>query len=694
MCESSAAPRPSRLRVFLKDFSGRLDDCDRSGELVRACLAVRSYDRTAGLRLLRIAKGRAGHSWEVRREAVLMLQRQLLLLPAARIAEHDFWFVQLGLKRREGILLPLHHEVLREGFCSRDVKEFVREWRRRLMRPAGLLEKFPSGQGAARWQYLAQGEYRLFLARYIFSAEEVVKRVLSRVRVTKGEDMPLAQDSDLIQAEARLAGEALPKYEARILRLLCDPAKIYWVSEQPDTALNSLVAYPRGSVVLVVKPPGSCLEFEIKRAGTPTSRPLSVTFEHKGENVPPSHRLQGGSLGWHLRFEARAAARFSRIYRAVHGKAPAISIIHCAKSIQTLPTAMGEHAIIEFLSSRELFGDGFEVMRDALRHCVRAAFDADDHGVRDLPGELGRTMNFLIQAWPGQAVQSGTSSLRLDRLAEYLSPHGAKRYFGVSLKQRAEPDHARELADQLFEEILGDFARPHHRSRSYSRYLTDVFARNRKRADHVFLALLRELGTFWGTLAAVKGYSNGESFVSRNIGLRSEWLGTQWRVGLRFMDQDDLHLPDPRLDDFSPGGLLEGMLLDQKYVSGSKSHPNPKSSLFALSQIYRVAPPVYAAGVRTLKQARMSAVKKTRVELKRNILLRDHFSPTFLERALKCDRLWAAYSRERECIGRDPTLVGQLLKRIYPATSEGGKMKQHAKALRQSAEHFFLNPNA
>ena len=655
---------------------------------------MRSYDRAAGLGLLFIARGRAGHTWEVRREAALMLQRQLLLLPPTRIAEHDFWFVKLALKRRKGIDLPLNRDVLREGFRARDVKKFVGEWRRRLKRPAGLLQRSPFGQCAARWQYLAEGEYRIFLARYLFSPEEVVNRVLSRVRVTKGEELPFPQDSDLIQAEARLAAKALPKYEARILKLLCDPAKIYWVSEQSDTAINSLVANPPGSVVLVVKPPGSCLEFEIKRAGTPTSRPLSVKFEHKGENVPPSHRLQGGSLGWHLRFEARAAARFSRIYRAVHGKAPAISIIHCAKSIQTLPTAMGEHAVIEFLSSRELFGDGFEAMRDALRHCVRAAFDADDHGVRDLPGELGRTMNFLIQAWPGQAVQSGTSSLRLDRLVDYLSPDGAKCYFGVSLKQRTELDYAREFADQLFEEILGDFSRPHHRSHSYRRYLSEVFAKNRRRADHVFLALLRELGTFWGTLAAVKGYSNGESFVSRNIGLRSERSCAQWRVGLRFMDQDDLHLPDPRLDDFSPDGLLEGMLLDQKYVSGSKNHPNPKSSLFALSQIYRVAPPVYAAGVRMLKQARKSAVKKTMVELKRNILLRDHFSPIFLTRALECDRLWARYSRERERIGKDPALIGQLLKRIYPVASEGGKMKQHAKALRESAEHFFLNPNA
>jgi hypothetical protein len=677
----------------LKDLSIRLERCTRPGELVRECLTLRSYDRTAGLQLLLVAKGRAGHTWEVRREAALMLQRQLLLLPPARIAEHDFWLVKLGLKRRKGIDLPLPRDVLREGFRARDVKGFVREWRRRLKRPAGLLARSSSDHSAVRWQYLAQGEYRVFLARYVFSPDEVANRVLSCVRVTKGEELPFHQDSELIQAEARLAVTALPKYEARILKLLCDPVKIYWVSEQPDTAINSLVAYPPGTVVLVVKPPGSCMEFEIKRAGTPTARPLSVKFEDNGEEVPPSHRLQGVSLGWHLRFEGRAGARFSRIYRIVHGRTPAIAVTHCAKSILTLPTAHGERPIIEFLSSRELFGDGFEAMRGALRHCVRAAFDADDYGVPDLPGELGRTMNFLIQAWPGQAVQSGTSSFRLDRLAEYLSPDGAKRYFGVSPRKSADPPDAREFGDQLFEDILGDFVRPRIRPRTYGRYLSEVFAKNRGRADRIYLDLLRELGRFWGTLAAVKGYSNGESFVSRNIGIRSAWVNSRWRVGLRFMDQDDLHIPDPRLDDFSPVRLLKGMLLDQKFVQGSEGRPKPDSSLFALSRIYRVTSQVRAAGVGALRRARISAVRKTAVEMARNISLRDNFSPDFLKRTLTSDRLWGAYSQERDGSGPDRTLIDNLLKRFYPDAPED-RVKQHAKALRDSGEHFFLNPNS
>lgn len=661
--------------------------------MLRVCSLSRSYDQAASLTLMRIARDGREHSWEMRRAAALMLQRQLLLLPSKAIEEHDFWFVRLGLKRRKGIDEPLGCEVLREGFRTRDVKIFVRSWRRRLMHPSGLLDSFAGDLTLKRWQYLVQAEHRIFLARYLFSPDEVVARVLGCLRVTKGEEMPSTHDADLICAEARQAREAMPQYEARILELLCNPASVYWVSDETSKAIGSLVASPPGTVVVVVKPPGSQMEFEIKRTGMPASLPLSVVFARNDESVPPPHRLQGGSVGWHLRFEARAAARFSHVYRTVHGMAPAITITQVVKSIHTLPTSQGERSLVEFLGSPELAGDRFEWMRGALRQCVHAAFDADDFGVPSLPGELGRTINFLIQTWPGQAVQSNTSCFRLDQLARYLSPDGVKRYFGVSPRKSADPPDAREFGDQLFEEILGDFVRPRIRPRTYGRYLSEVFAKNRRRADRIYLDLLRELGRFWGTLAAVKGYSNGESFVSRNIGIRSAWVNSRWRVGLRFMDQDDLHIPDPRLDDFSPVRLLKGMLLDQKFVQGSKGRPKPDSSLFALSRIYRVTSQVRAAGVGALRRARISAVRKTALEMARNISLRDNFSPDFLKRTRTSDRLWGAYSQERDGSGPDRTLIDNLLKRFYPDAPED-RVKQHAKALCDSGEHFFLNPNS
>lgn len=498
------------------------------------------------------------------------------------------------------------------------------------------------------------------------------------------------QNAELIRAEARRASEEMPKYEARILKLLCDPARVYWVPEKPNSMLGSLVSNPRGTVVQVVKPPGSDLEFELKRTGLASSVPLSVAFERDGEEVPRSHRLQGGSMGWNLQFEARAAARFQAIYRLVHGVAPSIAITHCAKSIHNVPTKAGERPLIEFLSSPQLFGDGFEEMRRALRQAVAAAFHADDYGVAELPGEHGQTMNFLIQAWPGQAVQSNTSCFRLDRLAEYLSPQGARGYFNVSHEQSSEPAGAHEFGEMLLDEILGDYARPRVRAQTYGRFLSEVFTKNRRRADRIYLELLEELGRFWGTLASVKGYSNGESFVSRNVGIRSAWIDAKWRVGLRFMDQDDLHLPDASENDFSPERLLHGMLLDQSFVQGSKERPNERSCLFALSEIYRVTPQMRAAGLRALRAARTLAVQRTRRKLARSISLRDHFSPIFLKKSLACDRLWAAYARERGA-GEEGALIDKLLKRFYP---EGGGLQQHSKALRESGEHFFLNLNS
>ena len=72
------------------------------------------------------------------------------------------------------------------------------------------------------------------------------------------------------------------------------------MAREPATVINSLIQYPIGTVVLTVKPPGSCYEFEIKRAGAPGPLPISAVFERNGQHVPPAHRLHAASMGWHL----------------------------------------------------------------------------------------------------------------------------------------------------------------------------------------------------------------------------------------------------------------------------------------------------------------------------------------------------------------------------------------------------------
>ncbi len=95
--------------------------------------------------------------------------------------------------------------------------------------------------------------------------------------------------------------------------------KIFWVSDETSSAINSLVEYPLTTVVLVIKPPGSHYEFELKRAGR-RGNPLSVVFGRNGNRVPASHRLDGGSMQWLLRYEAGNGAKFSSIYRLVHDR--------------------------------------------------------------------------------------------------------------------------------------------------------------------------------------------------------------------------------------------------------------------------------------------------------------------------------------------------------------------------------------
>ena len=68
--------------------------------------------------------------------------------------------------------------------------------------------------------------------------------------------------------------------------------------------------------------------------------------------------------------------------------------------------------------------------------------------------------------------------------------------------------------------------------------------RNRARANAVYVSLLKQIGTMWGTLLALRGYSFGESFVARNVGLRTIWSQGEWCVRLVFQDHDNLVLPD------------------------------------------------------------------------------------------------------------------------------------------------------
>ncbi len=151
---------------------------------------------------------------------------------------------------------------------------------------------------------LSRYECKISVARYLFTPEEVVERIIGQLRTSKGvPDLDRAQPSHISDDVAHTL-ELLPRYEAEILRRLSSAPIIYWVAEATSSEINSLVEYPLTTVVLVVKPPGSALEFEIKRAGRRRGPALGVVYERNGSIVPPPHRLDGGSMLSFLRHEA------------------------------------------------------------------------------------------------------------------------------------------------------------------------------------------------------------------------------------------------------------------------------------------------------------------------------------------------------------------------------------------------------
>jgi hypothetical protein len=143
---------------------------------------------------------------------------------------------------------------------------------------------------------LARHDCKLPLARYLFTPGEVVQRILDQLRISRG-----VQDLDMLAPafvpdELRHAIDLLPDYEARILKGLSRSSSIYWVAKDTSSEFNSLVEYPLTTVVVVVKPPGSELEFEIKRAGRKNPNPLNIVFARDRYTVPPSTRLGGDGM--------------------------------------------------------------------------------------------------------------------------------------------------------------------------------------------------------------------------------------------------------------------------------------------------------------------------------------------------------------------------------------------------------------
>jgi hypothetical protein len=649
--------RSSRLssRNHLRDLlSLEFSEAHYAYDLFDEFLRQFTYDENFCLRLVTIAEQRTGVPWEIRRLAILMLEHQILKLHPDDLDGFDFLLNRLHLKQAPGRDGAVVSSVLKEGYTTTELRGYIPQFRCRLGRLNRVHvringEKTPD---AAIHDFieLSRRECKLTLGRYLFTPDEIVSEIHQQLQRTDGvRDLDTLQPQFIDDEIARAICD-LPDFEAHILKRLCENSDIYWVSNDTRSDINSMVEYPTTTVVLVIKLPGSDIEFEIKRAGRRGPQLLNVVYARDGYTVPPSHRLDGGSMQYLLRYEAQSASRFGIIYRLVHRTDAPIPGYIARSSIYAVPVRRMEAKTLTYFTEPQVFGKGFPEMRIAMEESVEAFAAEGFPTLPALPGDLGLSARFIGVAAPAQAILSGTSSFRLDKLAAYLSPKGPELYFREGLSVSYLAQDARHFADSIFEEILGEYCPPDVRYQSHGQYLSAAFriVENRARADRIYLSIMEQVAKMWGTLLAVRGHSRGESFVARNVGLKSYWDKGKWNVKIIFMDHDALIFPGRHTRDFHAHEALPCMIIDERYV-WARAHAElfPTSEIGYLQNIYRISPKLAAKGQAMADKALKAAYKTTQHELLTNHNLRAFFKEEFLERLLVWDTLVAGYLKLR-----------------------------------------------
>lgn len=634
-----------RLRTLLtNEFHGSREAYDLFGELLRH----KTYEKTFCLKLIDVAR-RKEAPWETRRLATLMAEHQLLKLHPDDLGEFDSIFTKLNLKE-PGLEKAMAAAILKEGYSTTVLRDFIPEFRRKLSRLNRVHNRIRGGKttelALREFIELSRRDCKLSLARYLFTADDVISEILEHLQVAEGiRDLDISQPV-FVEAEITRYINLLPDFEAGILKRLCAGSKTYWVSNHTNSEINSLVEYPLTTVVLVIKPPGSEIEFEIKRAGRKGNHSLGVIYQRNGQAAPPSHRLDGGSMQWLLRYEAVNASKLSAIYRLVHDTDAPMPGYISRTTVFTVPTGNGRATAISYFTDPELFGEGYRQMRGAMQSAVKALQAEEGENLPPLPGDMALTAEFISHVAPAQAILSGTSSFRIDKLATYLSARGAERYFKDYRAVERDEEDERRFADELLEEVLGVSDPPDVPFENFEQYLEAAFrvVPNRARADQIFLSLVQQIARFWGTLLAIRGHSRGESLVARNVGLRSVWEKGAWRVKITFMDHDGMSLPELETGHFFAQTVLSGMLHDERHVWG-RANPDlfPVSLVGYLQSIYRTGSELEAEAQSLAMTELKDVYRKTQQALLTNPKMRAFFSETFISRLFDWDKFACGY---------------------------------------------------
>ncbi|MGH9194111.1 MAG: hypothetical protein ACRD1T_00020 [Acidimicrobiia bacterium] len=637
------------LAARLSELVGEEIDGDgRASTLVHRFLHHRCYQRAFSLELLDIARAAQSWTWDVRRLAVLMLEHQILKLSEDDAVEFGFLLTKLGIKgaNADG---DVRHGMRKEGYSTTKLAGFIPEFIRRLERLNRVHLAFDkaeiSEQALRDFIHASRRDCKSTLMRYVLTPDEVVDRIVGQLKTSTGVSDMRAYNLPDVRGEIEHCLERLPPFEADILRSLCRRSTIYWVSAATSQEINALVECPLNTVVAVVKPPGSGVEFELKRVGVKGGLPLRAVFSRDGVEVPPTHRIYGGSMAYYLRWEAGTAAGLAKIYRLIHQAEAPISRTLSVSTIYGIPVNGREEHVVEYFRKLQDAPE-YEDPRLAMHRSIRAFRQESDVVTPavggDLGGDLGLATMFLGQVVPTQSILTGTTSFRLDRLAAYLSAEGPTLYFEQGLNTSFSRSQAKRFADELLEEVLGVVTLQDVVYENHAQYVDAILSvpANRARADRHYLSIMREIGTFWGTLLGMRSYSHGESFVARNVGLKSVWEGGEWRVKIVFMDHDTMYLTGRMCRDFHPLSAIPGMANDGVHIWGFR---RTRGEVELLRTVFRIDPTVEREGHAALRDGLKAAYRKTHEAICHDPDVQGCFFREFVERLPDWDEIAVRY---------------------------------------------------
>ena len=147
---------------------------------------------------------------------------------------------------------------------------------------------------------------------------------------------------------------------------------------------------------------------------------------------------------------------------------------------------------------------------------------------------------------------------------------------------------------------------------------------------------------------AARGFTRGESFVGRNVGLKSVYENGEWKVKIIFMDHDDMDIIGKNATDCNPRSVFPAIADDEIHIFGGISCGETiKGETAFLEDIFHVAKAVSDEGHVAIRQATGYAYKKTHNDLINNPKLQAYFHESFIERISDWDTIVARYLKIR-----------------------------------------------